>query len=145
MAALKPRSVAPTPKPAKPRTFKLPRTVAACADRLYACREERAKAQRVVDALEKEEKALKEHLIQMLPKGEASGTMGKVAKAYVYSKPIYQAQDWPKVWAYVKKHDAWELLQKRLSTEAVAERFEAKKKIPGIGVFNVVSVSCTKL
>lgn len=145
MAALKPRAAAGAPAKGKLVVIKLPKTLAACADRLYACKAERLVAQKVVDRLEQEEKALKEHLINMLPKGEASGIAGKVAQAHVTRRPVYQAQDWTKIQTYIKKNGAFDLLQRRLNQEAVDERFAAKKKIPGIEVFNAVSVSCTKL
>ncbi len=144
MAALKPRAAPPAVKKAAPK-IKLPRTVAACADRLYQCRLERAAAQKVADELEAEEKAIKEHLINTLPKGEASGTMGRVAKAHVYTRAVPQVKDWTKLYGYIKKNDAWDLLQRRLAEGAVTERLEAKKKIPGVETFNVVTVSCTKL
>lgn len=143
MAALKPRSAAPA-KAAKPK-FKIPKNVAACADRLYQCKLERAAKQREADLLEEEEKALKEYLINTLPKGQASGTSGKVASAYVYTKPIPQVKDWKKFYQYVSRNNAYDLLQKRLSVEAINERLDAKKKIPGVEIFNAVTVSCTKL
>lgn len=143
MAALKPRGAPSTAKPPKP--IKLPRTVAACADRLYACRQEKATAQKAVDALAREEAALKEHLINTLPKGEASGTMGRIAKAHVYTKDVPQVKDWPKLYAYIVKTKSWDLLQRRLAEGAVAERWEAKKKVPGVELFRAVTVSCTKL
>jgi len=143
VAALKPRGAAPATKKEKP--IKLPKTVAACADRLYACRLERAQAQKVVDALAKEEAAIKEHLINTLPKGEASGTMGKVAKAYVYTKDVPQVKDWPKLYAYIVKTKSWDLLQRRLAEGAVNERLADKKKVPGVEIFRAVTVSCTKL
>jgi hypothetical protein len=143
MPALKPRGAEAAPKKAK--AIKIPKGVAACADRLYACKLERAQAQKVVDALADEESAIKEYLIQTLPKGEASGTMGKQAKAYVYLDPIPQVKDWKKFHAYVWKNKAFDMLPRSIAKGAVTERLDAKKKIPGVEVFNVVKVSCTKL
>lgn len=146
MAALKPRNTAaPLPSTKAVKAAKLPKTLAGCADRYYLVREERLAAQKQVDALQAEESALKERLIAELPKSEASGIAGRVARASVTSRPTYQAKDWDKIRAYVIKNQAFDLLQKRLNQEAVDERFAAKKKIPGIEIFNVVSLSCTKV
>ena len=126
-------------------TFKFPKALGGCADMLYELREERKKLQQEVDAVEEEEKALKEYIIQTLPKSQASGVAGKLARVTVITKPVPQVQDWGKFYAYVKKHNAFELMQRRLSDQAVKERWEAGKKVPGVEPFNITTVSINKL
>lgn len=129
----------------KVKKYKFPKAVGACADKLYQLREERLKQQKIVDDIEAEEKALKAHIINTLPKSEASGVSGKIAKVKVETDDIPQTEDWDKVWQYIKKNNAFDLLQRRLNNAAVEERWEAGKKIPGIKTFKVVKVSCTKV
>lgn len=128
---------------AKP--FKFPMKMGLCADKLYDLRARRLDAQKVADLLEAEEKALKLHIINNLPKSESSGVSGKTANVKIQKKEIPQVNDWEKFYGYVKKNNAWDLMQKRLSEGAVNERLDAGKKIPGVEIFNAVTVSCTKI
>jgi len=125
--------------------FKLPKSLAICADQLYETKAKRLEAQKVVDALQAQETALREHLIDNLPKSEATGVAGKVARATVVVKEVPQVEDWDKLWVHIKKNNAFELLQKRLSTTAVAERWDAGKEIPGVNHFKAVSISLNKV
>jgi hypothetical protein len=56
------------------------------------------------------------------------------------------AEDWIQVWGYIKEHDAWELVHKRITVTAVRERWENGIIIPGIGRMTKykLSVSGTK-
>ena len=139
-----PAAVRKVPAAKKP-AFKLPKSLAACADLLYEKRAERLAIQKQVDALEAEEKLIKEHLINSLPKGEASGIAGKVARVAVVTKDIAQVTDWDKLYAHIKRTGSFDLLGRSLTKAAVDERWAAKKEIPGVGHFNAVSVSVTKV
>jgi hypothetical protein len=125
--------------------YKFPPKLGACADRLYQLREKRLTMQKDTDAVEAEEKALKEHIIQTLPKSEAGGIAGKVARVSVVTKSVPRAEDWEKVHAYIKKTGSFDLLQRRLSDSAVQERWDAGKKVPGVEPFNVVTLSVNKV
>lgn len=125
--------------------FKVPKTAAACADLLYTTRQARLEKQKEVDALADQESAIKEALINALPKGEATGVAGKIARVSIKTKEVPQADDWTSIQAYVKKHDAFDLFQRRLSDTAVKERWLAGEEIPGVAHFNKVEVSCVKV
>lgn len=139
----KPVPMAPS-KPAK-KTFTFPKTLGACADRIFTLREERKAAQKIVDAIEAEEKALKEHIIQTLPKSQASGVSGKLANVKTITKNVAHVEDWDKFYAHVKKTGSFDLMQKRLSDTAIQERWEGKKVVPGVVPFPVVTISVTKV
>ncbi len=126
-------------------TYKFPKELGACADKYYTLRQKRAEAQKVVDAIEAEEKALKEYLIENLPKSLASGVAGKLCRVSVNSRDVPTAKDWAKVFAHIKKTGDFDILQRRLSDGAIKERWEANKKIPGIEPFKVTSLSVNKL
>jgi len=127
------------------KTFKFPKEMGKCADMLYTLREKRLAGQKVVDAVEAEEKALKEHIINTLPKSEASGVLGKLAKVAVTKKMVPQVKDWTLFYAHVKKTNGFDLLNRALNKSAVEARYEAGKKVPGVEDFPTLSVSCTKI
>jgi hypothetical protein len=130
---------------AKEEKFKIPKALGAVADLLYATREKRLAIEKQAEALKAQESALKEHLIQTLPKSEAGGVAGKVARVTVISKPVPQVNDWDKFYAHIKKTGDFELLQRRLGEGAIKERWEAGKVVPGVEVFNAVTVSINKV
>ena len=125
--------------------FAIPKKLGAVADMLYKVRQERLTQQKIVDDLQFQETRLREHLIDNLPKSEATGVAGAVCRASVAVKTQPRVEDWDKFYAYVKKQNAFELLQKRVSNAAVEERWEHGKEVPGVGKFNVVSISLNKL
>lgn len=127
------------------KKLKLPKTLGAAADMLYRMRTERLELQKQIDALQKNENELKDHIIDKLPKSNASGISGKVANVKVEKKPIPTVTDWEAFQKYVKRTGAFDLYQRRINEKAITERWEQKKQIPGVGVFQAVKVSCTKL
>jgi len=124
---------------------KIPKTLGACADKLYKLRAQRYELQRKVAEIKAQETQLKEHLIRELPKSEASGIAGRSARAKVTSKELPQVADWGKFFAYVKRKNAFHLLQRRLSAPAIQEVWDDGKKVPGIEVYNKIDVSVTKV
>src|SRR5690349_19141017 len=127
MPAKKEPYIKPLPTP------KMPKTIGLCADRLYELREARLAAQKQVDAMEAEEKALKEHIIQTLPKSDASGAAGKIARVSVVVNEVPQVKDWDKLYAHVKKTGDFELMARSLGKAAVQERWDHGKTVPGVG------------
>lgn len=127
---------------AKP--IKLPKTMGACADLLYETREKRLAAQKIVDELAKQESAVREHIINNLPKSD-TGASGKRARVSVVTKQVPQVKDWDKFYAHVKKTGQFELMQRRLVDTAIRERWDNGKQVPGVEAFGVVSVSLNKI
>jgi hypothetical protein len=125
--------------------YKFPKAMGACADRLFELREKRLEEQKKVDAIEAEEKAIKEHIIQNLPKSEASGVAGKVARVTVITKQVPQVKDWDVFYKHIKKTGEFELLQRRLTDTAIRERWDAGKQVPGVESFNAVTLSINKV
>lgn len=149
-AGKRPKATVPTDLPEgtelkKNGEIKLPSTPAACADLLFVTREQRLDLQRRLDKMAELESALKEWFIENLPRSDASGIAGKIARVQIKANPTPVVDDWDKFYAYVKRHNAFELLQRRLNETAVKERWEDKKQVPGVGVFQAKKVSCTKL
>lgn len=129
------------PKPA----FIIPKLLGAVVDLLYTTRQTRLLEQKDINEYKATETALKEHLIAELPKSEATGTSGKLANARITTKPVPAVEDWDKLYEFVRKKKRFDLLQRRLNDEAVKEMWDRGEAVPGVGVFNAVDVSVTKL
>jgi hypothetical protein len=125
--------------------YKFPKALGACADKLFELRNKRLAEQKKVDEIAAEESALKNHIIENLPKSEASGVAGKLARVTVITKQVPQVKDWDAFYKYVKKTGSFDLMQKRLTDAAIKERWEAGKEVPGVEHFNAVSVSINKV
>lgn len=138
-------------KPAKPAApIKVPKNLAQCADRLYVVRQERLALQKQVEQMEREEAALREHLINNLPKSQASGIAGKVARATVETKTVVAVKDWDKLWQYIVKQypenpGVTAFVQRRVGDTAVKEVWAAGKTVPGCEPFEAVVISLNKL
>jgi hypothetical protein len=133
---------------AKAAKFVIPKKLAKVADLLYTTRQRRLEIQKQVDILAKQETALRNHLIDNLPKSEASGVSGEVANAKVEKKTVWQIGDWGKFQKYIQKTGEFDLLGRSVSQPALQERYEAAKnkmKIPGVVPFEAIKVSCTKV
>lgn len=126
-------------------TYKFPKNLGACADMLFELRNSRLAEQKKVDEIEEKEKALKVYIIKNLPKSEASGISGKLARVTVIVKQIPQVKDWDAFYKHIKKTGSFDLVQKRLSDAAIKERFEDGKEVPGVEMFNAVSISMNKV
>ena len=126
-------------------TYKFPKTMGACADRIYELKNKRLAMQKEVDAVEAEEKALKEHIINTLPKSETTGVAGKLARVTVVTKQVPQVKDWEAFWKKFNKKTDTDLLQRSLSKAAVEARWEAGKEIAGVEAFTAVTLSINKV
>lgn len=131
--------MATTPK------FRIPKRIGTCADRIYKLKQEKAEAQKVVDKIDAEIKALKNHVIETLPKSNASGVAGKLARVSVVTKEKPQVKDWDAFYKHISRTKSWDLLQRRVGETAVKARWEAGKKVPGVETFQVVDISLNKL
>lgn len=128
----------------KRRSKAIPKTLGGCADRLYELRAERQELNREVKEIEALESAIKEKLIEELPKSQAEGVTGKTARAMIKSKAIGHVTDWGKLYDHIRRKKDFSLLQRRLSDASVQDQWESGKKIPGVEPFTVLKVSLTK-
>jgi hypothetical protein len=130
---------------AKQAAFKIPAKLGACADLLYTLRTERLKVEAEADAIKKKETQLKEHLLAKLGADMAAeGVIGELATVKVLSETIPIINDGDALWAWMKKNDAGDLMQKRLSGPAVAARWEKGISIPGVEKLSAKKLSITK-
>lgn len=127
--------------PAKPV---VPVDIGECADKLYALKAQREELNRQAKAIEEHESLIKEYVINNMSKA-STGQSGKVAHVRIKPKVMPTVEDWTIFYDHVRKTKSFHLLQRRLSEKAVSEQWEAGKKVPGVGEFQVISVSVTKL
>lgn len=139
-----------------PIPIKLPKSLAQCADLLYETRQTRLQEKKTVDAYQALESAIKEKLINELPKGDASGISGKVARVSVTTKDVPQLKDWESLCKFVLKHaqkhkgtdrelEMFSLFQRTIVTSMVEDLWAQKVKVPGVEPFKAVVVSCVKV
>jgi len=132
----------------KAKKQSIPKSLAAAADLYYAKREERLALQRQVDALQEFENEIKDHLINSIPKSDATGISGKVCRVSVVTKPKPIVEDWDAFYAHVAKNrskGAFALMNRALNAKAVQDVWDAGKQVPGVGTFNAVTLSVNKL
>lgn len=129
----------------KPPVFKIPKSIGACADKLYETRQRRLEIQKEVDTLSAQETQLKNYIIDTLPKSEASGVAGKLCRVSVVTKKVPQVKDWDVFYKHIKKTGEFELLSRSIGKAAIEERWENGKKIPGVESFDVTTVSINKV
>lgn len=132
--------------------FKIPTKLAACADLLYQTRERRLALNREAEELERQEAALKEHLINNLPKSLSTGVAGTVARAAIVTKEIPTVKDWDGLQGYIlsnakKDPGVWALIGRKLNTKPAEElmRSPQGKKLKFLEFFQAKSVSVTKV
>ena len=113
-------------------------------DTLYENRAKRLKLQREVDELEAQEKLLKLNIIEQLHELDLDGGKGEIATAAITRKTKSLVLDWSIVWDYIFDNRAPELMQKRISETAWAERRESGILIPGTEALELEDLSLTK-
>lgn len=113
-------------------------------DSLYAARADRIEKQREVDAMKLQERDLQASIMAKLEKQGISSGRGSLATASITKSVQPQVADWKKVYAYIRKEDAFHLLHQRVASTAWRELHEAGKKVPGIEAMPVQDLSLTK-
>ena len=126
------------------KKFKIPASFGKVADLLYTTRQERLRLAKVVEMLEQQEKELKNHVINNLSKGD-SGAAGRIARVQVIVEPQPTVEDWDEFYKHIKKKGEFDLLNRAPNRKAIAERWNNGKEVPGVGKFDAVKVSVTKV
>lgn len=133
--------------PAIPKT--LPKSMGASADLLYDVKQARLAADKYALAIKAEEVRITNHIIDNLDKNSA-GAAGKRYLAMVKRERRWKVnpERWENFYKWVAKKGRFDLLQKRLSDEAVREVMTTMPKSqqpPGVEPLDVVKVSLTKV
>lgn len=117
----------------------------ALVDKAYAIKEKRCALQKKIDELDEQFKEAKKKLIDEISKEDSSGVTGKRAKAVIKVAKQPTVKDWDKFHKYIIKNKRMDLLQKRVNSLGIKELWEDGKTVPGVEVFNAISISLTKV
>ena len=124
--------------------MKPPKTLGGRADALFKMRQARLALEKRVEKMKSGEAALREVILKDLASERATKASGKLATVSAVTKVVGKVGDWSALHAYVAKHGAFELLQRRLNNAAWQERIEAEGDVPGVSAETVVELSLTK-
>lgn len=141
--AVKKAPAAPSSKSKPPA---IPKTVGAAIDLLYRTRERRKILEAEANAIKADESAIETAIFEKFDNADLDGGRGKLANASVSKSDAPTFEDWDKFAKHLKKHpEDIDLLQRRLSVEAVRARWDLKQTVPGVGIFTKVRLHLTKV
>jgi len=113
-------------------------------DLLYDKRAGRLHLEKDIKRLKSEELALRIYIKQLLDKASLEGGKGQTASASIVHQTEPTAKDWPAIYAFIRENDAFDMLQRRLSSTAVKDRWESGIIVPGVEKFDTWDLSVTK-
>jgi hypothetical protein len=121
-------------------------TVGGLIDELFLLREQRRKLAETDKSLQAQYAELEARLITALDLQQTSMARGRSATATLNEEELATVIDWDQVHDFVRNHNAFYLLQRRINSaawrEAAAERGEP---IPGTTVFNKRSIALRRI
>lgn len=124
----------------------LPKALGRCADLYHEVRSVRLAMEKEVEAVKARESEIKEHIIANLSKSDDTGAAGLRYRAQIITKTKFVVKEWPVLFSWIRKHDRFDMLQKRISDTAVADFVEEEKRLlPGTERVQVPELSVTKI
>jgi hypothetical protein len=128
----------------KIKTPKFPKNLGACLGELSRIMRETEKLSAKLKPLEDAEAALREHLLTTFKKTELNGAKGSGVSIALYQMTVPTLEDFDAFMAYASKKANWDLLNRKVSSEAWRARVESGKKVPGVKAFDRLSLRVTK-
>ncbi len=119
-------------------------TIGAKIDKLYKIKLKIALANKKVDAIKLEYKKLEDEIYDELSTEKLEVSEGKLGRASRKKENTPTVTNWNKLHEYIVENDAFDLLQKRVSSTAFRARWDEKVKIPGVKKFKKTSLNLTK-
>lgn len=113
-------------------------------DQLYEERARRLEAEKAIKVMKSTELALRIRIKQLLDSVSLEAGRGQTATASIQYSTEPTAKDWSAIYAYIRDNDAFDMLQRRLSSTAVKDRWDSGIIIPGIEKFDTWDLSVTK-
>lgn len=110
-----------------------------------ATRERRLAMQKDVDAKHATEKSYRDDLLALLQKKEQQGITVDFYNYIEKETEEPTLKNPAKLFKHIKKTGEFDLLQRRLNTTAIKQRWEEGKKVPGVKKFPVKTLSVTKV
>jgi hypothetical protein len=113
-------------------------------DALYALREMRLGYERKAKELKAAETEARNAILATLEASGLQKASGQTATCGIRTSTIPIVTDWDEVFTYIKEHDRFDLVQKRISVLAWRETYENEGLIPGTEAVEDVDISLTK-
>jgi hypothetical protein len=123
----------------------MPHSIGRCADMYHEVRELRLAMQKETEAVEAREKEIKAYIIDNLSKSDDTGAAGLRYRAQIVMKVTAKIADWGVFTSWVRKHDRFDCLQKRVTETAIKDLWAEREAVPGIEKVNIPDVSITKI
>lgn len=117
-------------------------------DRFFSLRADRLKLEKQAAKFKEKENKVRDDLIIAMDKAKIDAAKGVLGTVSIKRPEIARAHDWPALFKWIRKNNAFEILKQGLNQSNITERYEqspalAKKGIPGIDTVTVVKFSAT--
>lgn len=116
----------------------------AAIDMLYGLREERLNLERRAKEMKSKEQDLRTEILACLDESGLAKATGHIATAGKKITIIPLVTDWDQVFGYIKEHDRFDLVQKRISVLAWRETLENNELVPGTESVEDIDITLTK-
>ena len=113
-------------------------------DLFCTIRNQRLDADKEAAALKKQETELKDEIIAHMEESGSYNAGGHVGAVERHVKPKASIKNWPEVYEFIKEHDAFDILYRRVNEKAITDRQELGEVVPGIEWFPVSTLSVSK-
>ena len=124
----------------------LPNSIGALADFYAEVRALRLAMSKATEEVHARETEVYNTILSWLSESPDTGGAGEQYRVQLVKKIRNQVADWPAVWAFIREHNAFELLQRRLSEPAIKELAEQGcLVIPGVTKAEVFELSFSKI
>jgi hypothetical protein len=123
----------------------IPEAVGPRADLYHDVREVRLAMEKEVNEWKAFEAKIQDSILTDLSVSENTGAAGLRYRAQVVTKREPTVEDWFALQKHIATTGEFDLMQKRLATTAIKDRWEADVEVPGVGAINVKSLSVTKI
>jgi hypothetical protein len=110
--------------------------VSSLADLYRHVRNQRLEADRLAADLRAEETKLHDTIVNYLLQEGATAVGGKHIVLNLKSDIRFIAEDWNKIYAYMKENDAFDVMEKRLLQTGLKARLDDGIIVPGVGKMN---------
>ena len=113
-------------------------------DRMYDLQAQIKKAEKGVSELKKDKALIESRLLKRFGTDDIDGCKGKRGVARISTTQHPSIKERKKFLKYVVRNEAFDLFQNRIASKAYFDRIDEGEEIPGVGVFEKVSVRVTK-
>lgn len=114
-------------------------------DALAKIRDEKRALEEKLKAVEDRYKTAEGELIEALTGEGMEKATGRTATVSLSTSVSANVEDWDKFFAYIKRNNAFYLLQRRVTDTAYREILDSGKSVPGVTPFNKTRLNLRSL